>query len=109
MSRNLSTAMKETIVFTIGVVAIISVGVFLFRKREVEVSDEQLQRTLDRATEALASANAEIERCRNNKSLDYNPLLKDFALKGSIEMRDIMQNVYDGALKAVQERRAKQK
>ncbi len=100
--------MKETIIFTISVVVVIGIGVLLFRRKpkEEQVSDEQLQRTLERATEALASANAEIERCMNDKSLDYNPGLKQIALKGRYEMRDIMHNVYDGALKAVQERRA---
>jgi hypothetical protein len=73
------------------------------------VSDEQLLRTLERATAALADANAEIERCKKHQSLDYNPSLKEFAVKGWIEMRDIMQNVYGGAFKAVQERQASRK
>lgn len=82
--------------------------VYYYPKKDY-VSDEQLQRTLERATAALASANADTERCRNDKNLDYNPSLKEFALKGRIEMRDIMQNVYEGALKAVQERQANRK
>lgn len=98
--------MKETVAFTVGLIAVISFGVFLVRRKSKQeyVSDEQLQHTLERATKALADANAEIERCENDKSLDYNPLLKEFATKGRYQMRDIMQNVYDGALKAVQER-----
>jgi len=103
--------MKETVIFVIGLVVVIGVGLRLFRRKpkEEQVSDEQLRRTLERATEALAAANAEIERSKNDKSLDYNPGLKQIALKGRYEMRDIMQNVYDRALKAVQEREAKRK
>ena len=103
--------MKETIILAVGLVAVISFGVFLARKKSKKeyVSDGQLLRTLERATAALADANAEIERCKKDQSLDYNPSLKEFAVKGRIEMRDIMQNVYDGALKAVQERQASRK
>ena len=86
--------MKETIAFTIGLLAVIGFGVFLVRRKVKKeyVSDEQLQRTFERA---LASANADSERRKNDEILDYNSLLKEFALKGRIEMRDIMQNVYD--------------
>lgn len=104
--------MKETVVFTVGVIVVITLGVLLFRskpKKVEQVSLEQLRRTLDRAEKALASANAEIERRQGDTSLDYNPLLKQMAVDGNYQMRDILQDVYDGALKAVQEREAKEK
>jgi len=103
--------MKETIVFTVGIIVVVTVGILLFRKKpkEAEVPIENLRSTLDRAKAALASANAELERFKDDTSLDYNPGLKQVALTTRLSMRDIMQNVYDGALKAVQDRESKQK
>jgi hypothetical protein len=58
--------MKETVIFAIVVVEAIATGIYLVRRRKPEqielISEEQALRTLERATEALASAKTEVKR-----------------------------------------------
>lgn len=101
--------MKETIIFTIGVIAVIGIGVLVFRRKPKEelASDEQLQHTLDRAAKSLTQINDRIEKLKVDPSYDDNPGLRQFALKGEYEFLAIIQNVYDTTLKVLNERKTK--